>query len=47
MDALNIEEENDSELGSKNPGAMHTCGRDGHTAMLLGAAKVLAGCGGR
>jgi metal-dependent amidase/aminoacylase/carboxypeptidase family protein len=47
INALTIEEENDLELGSKNPGAMHACGRDGHTAMLLGAAKVLAGCGGR
>ncbi|MGG2026148.1 M20 family metallopeptidase [Gottfriedia sp. S16(2024)] len=41
MDALPIEEENTFEFTSKNPGVMHACGHDGHTAMLLGTAKIL------
>ncbi len=41
MDALPIEEENDFDFVSQNPGVMHACGHDGHTAMLLGSAKIL------
>jgi amidohydrolase len=41
MDALPIMEENDFEFVSKNPGIMHACGHDGHTAMLIGTAKIL------
>lgn len=43
IDALAITEENDFEFISKNPGVMHACGHDGHTAMLLGTAKILSG----
>ena len=42
IDALPITEESGVEFASENPGAMHACGHDGHTAMLLGAAQQLA-----
>ncbi|MED1201784.1 amidohydrolase [Heyndrickxia acidicola] len=42
MDALAIQEENEFDFVSQHPGVMHACGHDGHTAMLLGAAKVLS-----
>ncbi|MFN3208869.1 MAG: M20 aminoacylase family protein [Roseovarius sp.] len=42
MDALPIHEATGLDYASKTPGAMHACGHDGHTAMLLGAARYLA-----
>ncbi|MGX5842509.1 M20 aminoacylase family protein [Mesorhizobium sp. ArgA1] len=46
MDALRITEQSAASYRSQNPGFMHACGHDGHTTMLLGAAKLLATEGG-
>ena len=42
MDALDLAEETGAPWASERPGKMHACGHDGHTAMLLGAAKYMA-----
>ncbi len=41
FDALPVEELNDVPYKSKNPGCMHACGHDGHTAILLTVAEIL------
>ena len=42
MDCLPMEEQTNLDYRSNNPGRMHACGHDGHTTMLLGAARYLA-----
>lgn len=42
MDALPITEQTGAPYASTSPGVMHACGHDGHTTMLIGAARVLA-----
>ena len=41
MDALPIQEENEAEYASQNPGVMHACGHDAHTAIGLSVARIL------
>jgi len=43
IDALPIQDQKTCDYASGRPGAMHACGHDGHAAMLLGAARLLAG----
>lgn len=42
MDALPIQEETGLDFSSTHPGVMHACGHDGHTSMILGAARLLS-----
>jgi len=42
LDALPIQEESGVPFSSRNPGVMHACGHDGHTAILLGVAKIFS-----
>src|SRR5438445_12448026 len=44
LDALRIQENSNLTFSSQNPGKMHACGHDGHTATLLAAAAVLRHC---
>src|SRR5204862_6389296 len=46
LDALRITEQSTAAYRSQNSGFMHACGHDGHTTVLLGAAKLLAAEGG-
>jgi amidohydrolase len=46
MDALRIAERTNAPYASRTPGLMHACGHDGHTTMLLGAARMLVADGG-
>ena len=43
IDALAVNEETALSYASQNPGMMHACGHDGHTAMVMGAAEILNG----
>jgi amidohydrolase len=47
IDALPIDEQSGVEFSSERSGAMHACGHDGHTAMLLGAARALSAAADR
>ncbi|MDR3590412.1 MAG: amidohydrolase [Negativicutes bacterium] len=47
IDALPVPDECDQPYRSQHPGISHACGHDGHTAMLLGAARILTGLRGR
>ena len=44
LDALRVQEETGLPFASQTPGVMHACGHDGHTAILLGVARLLSAC---